>query len=469
MASEFLHYLFGSSNIENVILYDERGEYTYSDFQRIISGIQVRLENVGFPKKSNVIVYMDNRIEAIATIIAIFRCGLVAVPVSFSLPDSLFEQYVKHIDAVAYISIDDNEKTKINVLDANCKNYNNSNTSLILFTSGTTGKLKAVELSESGLVGTISAVVEYMKCDSTDCFFVIKDYVHCSCLISEIFVGLVTGSKICIYNPRLPFSILRKKIKEHNVTIMGVNPWILEMICKQPLFIEYYKSIRLLISSGSVLSDKQKVYMAELLSFAQIINVYGLTEACSRVCAQVPGFNFDNLSVGKTIKNVSISLKSYDNENYEILVKSPGNMLGYYNDVKSTNEKLVDGWILTGDIGYLDGDDNLIVLGRKDDLILCASNKIDPNHVDNVIRQFPGVKDACTIGLPDSLLGEKVVSVIEYDMTWSQEVYMEIQNYCKQHLLPYERPSKVVSISHIPRTVSGKVLKQEIRNMLING
>ena len=468
MESKLIPYLLGTKESQNVNFYDDRGSYNFFELIEMIDEIQSWLTSFHFEKKSNLLVRLGNQVEAIASIIAIIRCGLVAVPVSVSIPDPLFEEYANHVDGVAYISSDENRKTVINILNSKYTNYNNPNTCLILFTSGTTGNIKAVELSETALISTVSAVIEYMQCDSNDCFFVIKDYVHCACLISEIFVALVTGAKVCLYNPRLPFTILRKKIKNHNATIMGVNPWIVDMICRQQDYIHYYKSLRVLVSSGSVLTKELKKKAMDILPFAQIINVYGLTEACSRVCAQNPRSETDYTSVGKAIRGVELALTPCWDDINEIIIKSSGNMLGYYNNEQATKEKIQNGWIYSGDIGFFDADNNLIVSGRKDDLIISASNKVDPNRVDSILRQFSGVIDSYTIGVPDYFFGEKVVSIIEYEHTWNRSVYMEIIRFCKAYLFSYECPSHILPVDKIPRTASGKVLKADVLTMITN-
>ena len=466
MESKLIQYLLKSDNSNHTVFYDENGVHSYFELMRMIETIEKQLLSFHFPERTNIIVALGNQVEAIATIIAIIRNNLVAVPVSVSVPNSLLKQYIVHVDAGAYVSLDDKKQISIHTINSCCKNYNNPNTCLILFTSGTTGKIKAVELSEVALLSTISSVIAYTQCTSDDCFFVIKDYVHCSCLISEIFVGIVSGSKICLYDPRLPFSILRRKIREHNVSIMGVNPWIIEMICMQPKHVDFYKSIRLLISSGSILTGELKRKALNVLPFAQIINVYGLTEACSRVCAQIPGIITDDFSVGTPINNVQVTLKLWQNDMYEVLIKSEGNMLGYYHDDLATKEKLIDGWIYSGDLGYFDSNNNLIILGRKDDLIISASNKVDPHHIDCIIRQFPHVKDSYTFGIPDDLLGEKVVSIIEYDANWNHKSLISLMNYCKEHLFSYECPSRIIPVDTIPRTFSGKALKKDALRLI---
>lgn len=468
MEHKLLQLLLESEYSKNTVFYDEFGEYNYFEFLKTVNIIKLKLKQLNFSKQSNIAIYFDNRTEAIASIIAVISCGLVAVPISITTPELLLDKYLRHVDASAIIRMDDNNGVIITEIDRLRVNRNNFKTSMILFTSGTTGTLKAVELSESSLITTVSAVLDYMKTDPSDCYFIIKDYVHCSCLISEIFVAMASGANVCLYNPRLPFTLLRKKIKDHHATVMGVNPWILEMICMQSQFSDYYNSIRVLISSGSVLGKELKRKAAKMLPTAQILNVYGLTEACSRVCAQFPGSSADDYSVGKPIGNIQISLQPCNNNIYEILVKTEGEMLGYYNNEEATKQKIINGWIHTGDSGRYDRNFNLIVTGRIDDLIISAANKIDPNRVDSVIKQFHGIRSAFTTGLPDPLLGSKVVTLVEYNGDWQPHVKEELMTYCREHLLPYECPSRIIPVETFPRTSSGKINKKDAIKLAVN-
>lgn len=466
MESKLARYLSEEKESEDIRFYDELGQYSLSEFSGMISDFQSYLELSKIEEKSNIIVLMGNSVRAIAVIIALLNCNFVPVPVSISTPKALLERYADHVDASAYISLDDDQNIKLTFWDGDRNNHNNPDTSLIMFTSGTAGRIKAVELSDDALISTVSSVVSYMNCGKGDCFFVLKDYVHCSCLISEIFVALVSGAKICLYNPRSPLPILRKKIEEHRATIIGVNPWLIEMLCRQKRYIDHFRSVRLLISSGSVLPAELKSKIMRIFPFSEVINVYGMTEACSRVCAQIPGMPVDNLSVGKPVNGVEIVLRPYKNGVSEILIRSKGNMLGYYNDKELTQDKIKDGMICSGDTGYFDDDNNLVVLGRIDDLIISASNKVDPVYVDNVIRQFPGVKDVYTFGISDHLLGEKVVSIVEHDFVWNDLSYMELMGHCRSNLLSFECPVKIVPVDAIPRTISGKVIKAEALSLI---
>lgn len=466
MKNKFLNLLVNTGVDNKMAFIDEYGTYTYKEFRKSINCIISKLEKQSYPQGSNVIVYIENRMYAVSAIIALLYCRLIAIPVSISTPKDLLYQQINQIDAVGIITVDSSGVIKCITISSYRSNYNHKNTAMILFTSGTTGCIKAAELSIEALFSCVDAVCDYMQTGDDDRFFVIKDYVHCACLISEIFVALASGSSICLYNPRLSLTIIRKKILKDRPTIMGVNPWILEMLCKQQSFLSYYKSIKVLISSGSVLHKELKEKINQMMPDANLINVYGLTEASSRVCAQSLQNRNDLVSVGKPIKGVQVRIVNNFDDKTEIIVKSNGNMLGYYNDLEATESKIQDGWIYTGDTGYFDSNNNLVVLGRIDNLILSGSNKIDPERVSNTLKKFPGIEDAYTVGFYDQFLGEKVVSVIVYDRELDMYEQKRISEFCSKHLYSYECPGYVFCLDKLPRTPSGKIKKETILDII---
>lgn len=460
--SSLLELLLCSGQANHIAFYDEYGTYTYEEFAKEIGFIEQRLKDVGFNKKANILVHIENRMLAIAVLLAVLKCDLVAIPVSISMPSTMLKEMIVQSNASGIISTNIFGDIVIDKKDVE-KNYNNHDASLMLLTSGSSGSNKLVELSENAIESVMESVMEYMNICTNDCFFIVKDYVHCSSLISEIFIALASGSSICMYNPREPFSLLRKKIRKHAPTIMGVNPWILEMLCQQKRFVDSYKSIRLMISSGAVLPKSVRDDIGRLLPTVSLINVYGLTEACSRICAQTPFQYNDSYSVGKPVKNIEIRIVA---DNKEILVRSPGNMLGYYHDKKNTESRIIDGWLHTGDTGYFDENNNLVVLGRLDDIIVTASNKVNPLTVTNIIKQFPNVVDAYTVGVKDKSFGEIVASFVRYNGQKSGDLKSKIINHCLQHLYSYECPKVIVFVDEIPRTFSGKVKKEELLYLL---
>lgn len=149
----------------------------------------------------------------------------------------------------------------------------------------------------------------------------------------------------------------------------------------------------------------------------------------------------------------------------ELSVKGPGVMVSYFNNESATGEKIKDGWLLTGDIGYKDQDDFIYLVGRKNDIIISGGINIYPIQVENYIKKHPSVKDVAIIGIEDLYYGEIVVAVVElYNNDCTSK---DLRLYCKR--LPfYEQPKKFI-FSSIPKNHTGKTDKKLLIELYKNG
>jgi long-chain acyl-CoA synthetase len=147
----------------------------------------------------------------------------------------------------------------------------------------------------------------------------------------------------------------------------------------------------------------------------------------------------------------------------EICFKGPQVMKGYYKNPEETAKVLKDGWVYTGDIGYLDEDGFLTLVDRKKDMIIASGYNIYPNEIDEILYEHPQVAEACTIGVPDEYRGETVKSfiVLRQGGTVSEQ---EIIEHCKQKLAAYKVPKKVAFVESLPKSAVGKILRRKLRD-----
>jgi long-chain acyl-CoA synthetase len=137
-------------------------------------------------------------------------------------------------------------------------------------------------------------------------------------------------------------------------------------------------------------------------------------------------------------------------------------MQGYYNRPEETAAVLKDGWLYTGDIGYVDEDGFLTLIDRKKDMIIASGFNIYPNEIDDILFEHPKVLEACTIGVPDEYRGETVKAfvVCKQGETISED---ELIEYCRTKLAAYKVPKKIDFIDELPKTAIGKFLRRELR------
>lgn len=468
MIGELLKKLVWTGQSDSVAFLDDEGSYTYGMFRHEVHSYQDFIQSFHFPAYSRIVLCLPNGMRAIAALLAVLSGDMIAVPVSVDTPMDTLRQMQTKVQAVATVTMqcDGGLRVKQHVYEA--WEDSPSNGCMILFTSGTTGYLKGVELSAGAILETVCAVADYMCTNANDRYYVIKDYTHCSSLISEIFVALYCGCSICLYNPRAIISLSRRRIKEDKPTVMGVNPWLLELICRQKAFRSCYDSLRVVVSSGSVLSERLAAEASAFFYNAQVINVYGLTEAGSRVCAQRPNSHSSPGSVGRPIGRVEVKLEkaTLSAESGEVFIKTPGLMLRYYNDSGATNEKIINGWLKTGDEGRFTESGDLVIIGRMDDMIISGGHNIDPVRVAEVIGRYPGIMDVVIVGVRQNIVGEVPMALVVFDGIFDEVQRSAIEKHCRERLYGFECPKRYFAVPEIPRTFSGKVSKAALQKIV---
>ena len=149
----------------------------------------------------------------------------------------------------------------------------------------------------------------------------------------------------------------------------------------------------------------------------------------------------------------------------EIFAKMPGCMLGYYKNQEATDATIVDGWIHTGDLGFLDAEGYLTIKGRKKELIIRGGENISPSEIEDVIRTYAMVHDVAVVGVPDKVLGEEIAAFIQMkpDANYIKE---EVMEYISQCLPKFKTPKYVYMIEEFPMTSTGKILKRKLVEMI---
>jgi acyl-CoA synthetase (AMP-forming)/AMP-acid ligase II len=266
---------------------------------------------------------------------------------------------------------------------------------------------------------------------------------------------------------------IAKAIEAHRVTHVFLVPVLLLFMQQIPQVAEAdLSSLRLLLYGASPISDEVLRGAMRLLPGTDFMQVYGLTETTGAITYLPPE---DHVPDGARLRsagvpNPSTTLKIADpatgedlppGQVGEILCRSPQNMLGYWSLEQATRDTLLpDGWLRTGDIGYLDEDGYLFIHDRVKDMIISGGENIYPAEVENVLMGHPAVADCAVIGVPDEKWGEtpKAIVVLDGEVTGR-----ELIDYCRSRLAHFKCPTSVEPTDAIPRNPTGKVLKRQLR------
>jgi long-chain acyl-CoA synthetase len=201
----------------------------------------------------------------------------------------------------------------------------------------------------------------------------------------------------------------------------------------------------------------------------RMIEGYGLTEAVTAIMSNPYRGMHKVGSIGVPFPDVEAKIVSLDDESDlppgelgEIVLRSPTLMKGYYKNPQETANTVRNGWLFTGDIGYMDEDGYFYITDRKKELIIVGGFNVFPREIDELIYQHPKVKEGITVGVPDAYKGEciKVYIVLKDGETATPD---EFEAYFIEHLTPYKVPSQVEFRSDLPKSMIGKILRRALR------
>ena len=207
---------------------------------------------------------------------------------------------------------------------------------------------------------------------------------------------------------------------------------------------------------------------------ADIVECYGLTETSTLSHANPWGGTLKPGSVGVPVSDTDCRIVDVDTgtkdmplgESGEILLKGPQVTGGYYKQPEETADAIRDGWLYTGDIGYMDDEGYLFIVDRKKDMIIAGGYNIYPRDIDEVLYEHPKIMEACVVGVPDAYRGETVKAFIvpEAGESITED---EVKAWCKEKLASYKIPKHVEWLDELPKSAIGKVLRRKLREMEI--
>jgi long-chain acyl-CoA synthetase len=383
----------------------------------------------------------------------------------------------------------------------------------LIFTSGTTGRPKGVMLSHRNLTSMVSMLSSVFDMTTRDGVLSVLPLHHTFEFSTGFLTPLSRGAQIT-YLPELTGDALARAIKNGHVTGMVGVPALWELLHRRIKNKLYERSdwigksadalikanawlrdntslnlgplafypiheglggrIRYFISGGSALSETiQKDFQG--LGFT-ILEGYGLTEASPVLTVTRPENRMLTGSVGRPLPGVEVRIAEPDASGVgEVIARGPNVMLGYYADESATREALVERWLYTGDLGKLDDDGNLFLVGRSKEIIVDTNGKnVYPDELEEIYQHSPYVKELSIVGLPDGI-GEKVACLAvaddEYDIALSRA---ELRRKVEEHVrevsasLPYYKRVKVLHFadSELPRTATRKVKRGEVLKIL---
>jgi len=339
-----------------------------------------------------------------------------------------------------------------------------------LYTSGTTGKSKAVALSHNNLYSNAFSLKEYWHIQKSDRLIHMLPIFHTHGLFVAINTAFLSGLSLYFFE-KFSLSDL-VEVLPRSTLLMGVPTYYKRMNDSSLINKDLTSKMRLFISGSAPLSsvDHQDFFQK---TGHTILERYGMTETNMNTSNPYNGERKPG-SVGLPLPNVQIRITEGDSktplsakEVGMIQVKGPNVFSSYWNNDQANQESFTDdGFFITGDLGYIDQDGYVHISGREKDLIISGGFNIYPKEIEDLINNHPDVKESAVVGLKDDDLGEVPVAVIVVDMDFKYQVLTDLENIFQQNLAKFKVPREIKILDELPRNAMGKIQKNLILKLI---
>ena len=476
------------------VRFRERG-LTYGEFDARTDDLASGLAELGVAPGDVVSVFLPNCIEFLEAWFAIVKAGGVLGPInpaytgpeaSFVLADSGAVAVVTDARGAQVIAPERDELAQLQSVisidaggDVLLDDLGGRNSRLLapprgiddlaalLYTSGTTGKPKGAMLSHRNQLVNATQGAELVPLGAGDRVGMLLPLFHANAQVVTTLIPMMIGCEIVMWE-RFSASRFWDTVAELEPASLSAVPTILAAVLHAPGAPDGPTSLRYIMCGAAPLS-------VELLDAFQqrfgirILEGYGLTEtAC---IASINPFYGDRKagSIGLPVRGQKMKIAGPDGgeaapgEYGEIVIKGPNVMLGYLNRPEATAETIHDGWLHTGDVGYVDEDGYFYIVDRSKDMIIRGGENIYPREIEEVLYAFEGVAECAVVGIPDEVRGEEVLALVAPKPGTTLDLD-ELAAHAAERLAKYKLPRRFEIRDELPKTPTGKISKGPLRD-----
>lgn len=344
---------------------------------------------------------------------------------------------------------------------------------VLIYTSGTTGHPKGAMLSHGNLLHNVESCRRVLDVNESDRLGVILPLFHSFMLTVGVLLPLRLGAGIVLVRSLHPARAMLQELFERQTTILPAIPQVFRSLAHAP-GLPPRLPFRICISGAAPLPVQVWSDFTSRFS-ALLLEGYGLSEASPVVSLNPPQGPIKPGSIGRPIPDVEMSVQDDDGNHLppghvgEICVRGGNVMLGYWNQPEETARTLRNGWLLTGDVGYCDPDGFYYITDRKKDMLLVNGINVYPREIEEVLYQFPGVREAAVIGVPDARKGEHPVAFIAWESGIPPVEEKTLLHFLRERLADYKVPREIHFVPLLPRNATGKILKTALRQQVTRG
>lgn len=485
MGLDYLPWNWTSDRAERPCFADDDASLTYAEVRVRADALAAQLAGRGIGPGDVVAVMLPNRIELVLTLFAAWRLGATATPVNpgftareagYQVADSGAKLLVNlGPDApdggVPTLAVDD---IRVEDPDAGRRlpavradEDARDDVALLIYTSGSTGRPKGVMLDHANLEAMAGQMVEHFRLTADDHCLLILPLFHVNAIMVSVLSPLSVGARTTSMGRFAPEPFLTL-LERARPTYFSAVPAIYALLAALPdEVIPDTSSLRFAVCGAAPVSEELLVRCEERFGFV-MVEGYGLTEGtCASACNPVDGVRKLG-TVGPAMPGQRIAIVSPDGERLpsgqagEVLVSGPTVMRGYLGRHDATADTLRDGWLHTGDIGFLDDDGYLTLVDRIKDMIIRGGENLYPKEIEAVLYEVEGVLEAAVVGRPDDVMGELPVAFVAR-YPGATTTVDDLLAHAREQLTRVKVPVEITIVDEIPKNPVGKIDKPALR------
>ena len=355
-----------------------------------------------------------------------------------------------------------------------------NDTSILMFTAGTTGQPKGVMLTHDNLATYVLNNVSPADPDIEEKNILTVPLYHIAGM--QAVLAAVYGGRTLVVQRQFEPSDWMTLVESESVTRAMMVPTMLKQLMEHEEFPERNLSSLQVITYGAAPMPVEVITKAiEVFPGTRFINAFGQTESASTITMLTPedhviegspgerAIKLKRLgSIGRALGDTEVKIFDEDGSELpmeevgEIVARGPRVMKGYWKADEATNSTIRNGWLYTGDMGYMDEAGYIFLSGRAKDIIIRAGENISPEQVEATLHSHPAIDEAAVIGVPDPQWGETVRAIVALK-AGAQASESDIIEHCRGQLASFKKPESVIFVDSLPRNPLGKVLKRVLR------
>ena len=459
-----------------------REDWSYVRLRDAVDRMAAALTSLGVSPDDRVLVQVEKTPQAVALYLACLKIGAVYAPVNtactapevaYFLADAepaLFVANAPFATAVRTETLDADGGGSLAALAARTPALGEAvpraaaDTAAIVYTSGTTGRSKGAMLSHANLASNAETLLACWGWRDDDVLLHALPIFHVHGLFVALHCAFLTGTPT-IFLPRFDAAAVLRELPGSTV-LMGVPTFYVRLLAESAFDAAACRNMRLFISGSAPLAE-QTFAAFEQRTGRRILERYGMSETLMSTSNPLAGERLAG-SVGFALPGVAVRIADAAGRPLPtgaiggIEVRGPNVFKGYWRMPEKTREEFrADGFFVTGDMGSMEDEGRIRIVGRAKDLVISGGYNVYPKEVETLLDALPGVEESAVIGVPHADFGEAVVAVVVADQTVDKAC---VDAFLKDKLARYKQPKRVIRVAELPRNAMGKVQKNVLRD-----